>query len=306
MLPEFPNGKRLELSDKQEIEEITSCYPPYSDFNFVSLWSYNIDDQCQISRHYGNLVIRYNDYVSGEPFYTFLGTNQVVKVMEDLLGKSMKEGIKQPLKLVPAFCVKGEPCEEGITSFDIKEDPSNFDYVYRVEDLIELRGRKYRSRRQSVTRFKRCVPDYKILLLDLSDNSAKKQIISLLGRWADQKCRTTDETENELRSLIRSFQTYQYCELFSFGIFLGNDMAAFSINEKVHHRYYMGHFGKADHSYPGIEQFMEHEVARRMYGQGCVFLNLQQDLGMSGMERSKKLWKPSHMLKKVTIQHLTG
>ena len=42
MLPEFPQFKKLELSDKEEVEKFTSKFPPYSDFNFVSMWSWDI------------------------------------------------------------------------------------------------------------------------------------------------------------------------------------------------------------------------------------------------------------------------
>ncbi len=305
MLPTFPKTKRLEISDKQDIENLTSLYPPYSDFNFVSLWSYNVHDQCEISSHHGNLVIKFNDYISGEPFYTFLGANQVTKITADLLDKCISEGITPALKLVPDCCVNGDFCKEASTDFDIKEEPPHFDYIYRVADLIALKGRKYRSRRQSVTRFMRCVPGHKVMPLNLSDNSTKKQIISLFSLWADRKHKTARQTEIELRSILRLVETQQYFQLVNFGIFLGDEMVAFSISEKVHAGYYMGHFGKADHSYPGIEQFMEHEVAKHMHHRGCVFLNLQQDLGISGMEQSKKLWNPSLMLKKVSIQYLT-
>ena len=42
MIPEFPEFKKLELSNKEEIEKITQKFPPYSDFNFVSMWCLGI------------------------------------------------------------------------------------------------------------------------------------------------------------------------------------------------------------------------------------------------------------------------
>lgn len=42
MLPEFPQFKNLELSDEEEIERHTHKFLPYSDFNFVSMWSWDI------------------------------------------------------------------------------------------------------------------------------------------------------------------------------------------------------------------------------------------------------------------------
>lgn len=41
MIPKFPEFKKLELSNKEEIENFTSKFPPYSDFNFVSMWCWD-------------------------------------------------------------------------------------------------------------------------------------------------------------------------------------------------------------------------------------------------------------------------
>lgn len=305
MLPKFPKSKKLEISDKPEIEKLTSAYLPYSDFNFVSLWSYNIHDQCEISCHHGNLVILFNDYITGEPFYTFLGTNQVQKVISDLLEKSISDGIRPALELVPDLCVSEKCCKKGSEDFEIEEEPSHFDYVYSVKDMIALKGRKYRKPRQAVTRFIRCVPNHKFMALDLSNNSTKRQIIKTFSSWAEQKNKTDSETENEFRALMRLVETQLYLRLHNFGIFLQDEMVAFSIYEKVQAGYYMGHFGKADHSYSGVEQYLEHSVAKRMFASDCFFLNLQQDLGISGLEHSKRLWNPSILLKKMRIRYLT-
>jgi len=48
MLPEFPKFKGIELSDKEDVEKITHKYPSYSDFNFVSMWSWDIKGEMQI------------------------------------------------------------------------------------------------------------------------------------------------------------------------------------------------------------------------------------------------------------------
>lgn len=80
MIPEFPKFKHIELIDKEEIEQITHKYPPYSDFNFVSMWSWDIKGEIRISKLNNNLVVRFTDYLSGNPFFSFLGDNYEQKV----------------------------------------------------------------------------------------------------------------------------------------------------------------------------------------------------------------------------------
>src|SRR6185436_18008967 len=93
-LPEFPNFKSLELSDKGAIEAITKKFPPYSDFNFVSMWAWDIKGEVRVSQLYGNLIVRFTDYLTGEPFYSFLGDSKVNETVRALLELSKRDGLK--------------------------------------------------------------------------------------------------------------------------------------------------------------------------------------------------------------------
>lgn len=77
MIPKFPKFKHIELIDKEEIEKITQKFPPYSDFNFISMWSWDIKVEMIISKLNNNLVVRFTDYLTGYPFFSFLGDNMV-------------------------------------------------------------------------------------------------------------------------------------------------------------------------------------------------------------------------------------
>ena len=100
-IPFFPKFKNLEISDKKEVETITHQFEPYSDYNFVSLWSYNVKEEIQISKLNDNLVIKFTDYISGNPFYSFLGNNLVEDTISKLLKHSKTLNIPPLLKLIP-------------------------------------------------------------------------------------------------------------------------------------------------------------------------------------------------------------
>ena len=63
MITQFPDFKPLELFDKKYIETFTVQFPPYSDFNFTSIWAWNTNDKFQISNLNGNLVVLFYDYL---------------------------------------------------------------------------------------------------------------------------------------------------------------------------------------------------------------------------------------------------
>src|SRR3989344_6982684 len=135
-LPEFPKFKPLELSDKQDIEKITNKFPPYSDFNFVSMWSWDIKDEMRVSQFYGNLVVRFTDYLTGVPFYSFLGDNKVNETAEALLKLSKNEGLKPELRLVPESSINRLHNQQ----FNILEDRDHFDYILDNDKIQRHQG----------------------------------------------------------------------------------------------------------------------------------------------------------------------
>src|SRR3989344_9175835 len=98
MIPKFPQFKNLELSDKKDVEKFTSQFPPYSDFNFVSMWSWDVKGEMRLSTLNDNLVVRFTDYLTGKPFYSFLGNNKVNETAQTLINLSKKEGLKPELR----------------------------------------------------------------------------------------------------------------------------------------------------------------------------------------------------------------
>lgn len=75
-IPAFPRFKHLDLDDQAEFDLFTGQYPPYSEFNFVNLFCYDTTGDCQVSILNGNLVVRFRDYVTREPFFSFLGCDR--------------------------------------------------------------------------------------------------------------------------------------------------------------------------------------------------------------------------------------
>src|SRR5688572_17995075 len=106
MIPRFPRFKKLSLEDKDEIEAVIKGFPPYSDYNFVSLLSWNTNERIEVAKLYENLVIKFEDYVTNEIFYSFLGVRYVDKTLNTLLARAKNEGVSPTLRLIPETVVK--------------------------------------------------------------------------------------------------------------------------------------------------------------------------------------------------------
>ena len=53
---------------------------------------------------------------------------------------------------------------------DIKSNPDYYDYIYKTEDLINLKGKKYHSKRNHISNFKKQSWEYRKLTPDLFDD----------------------------------------------------------------------------------------------------------------------------------------
>src|SRR3989344_1313301 len=106
MIPTFPKFKNLELGDRADIESLTKKFQPYSDYNFTSLWCWDTYGQIQVSKLHGNLVIRFTDYLTGEPFYSFMGTIDVDHTVSELLKLSHNQSLTTALRLIPEESAK--------------------------------------------------------------------------------------------------------------------------------------------------------------------------------------------------------
>ena len=100
MIPEFPKFKKLEITDRADVEKITSRFPPYSDFNFTSMWCWDIENDISLSSLNGNLVVEFSDYITRNNFYSFLGINSVDETVQRIIELVQKKRISDSLKLV--------------------------------------------------------------------------------------------------------------------------------------------------------------------------------------------------------------
>lgn len=298
-IPIFPTFKSLEITDKSAIEEITGKHPPYSDYNFASLWSYNVSDDIVISRLNTNLVVRFRDYITNIPFYSFIGEIEVIDTVRTLLNYSQKQGLKTMLKLIPEVTIRA--ISNSSHQFTIQEDPDNFDYIYSTLELTELKGSKYGKKRNFVHKFTKEYADASISVLNLKNQTIHDELIRLFHTWNSNKDRDLSESAHELTALKRLLNHASHFNLHVLGIHHSGALIAFTIVEISQNGYGVFHFTKANIDYQGVYSMVYHTVAKQLHEKGVTHLNREQDLGISGLKKAKSEWNPTHHLKKYSI-----
>jgi len=124
--------KNLELSDN-ELFAILQVTFLHILILICKLWSYNIENDVAISLLNDNLIIKFRDYITNEPFYTFLGTNAVENTVDSLLTLMWRFKHDEKLQLIPEKNILNNKKLESIYLVD--EDRNNFDYIYSLEKM---------------------------------------------------------------------------------------------------------------------------------------------------------------------------
>jgi len=300
MIPIFPNFKKLELTDKEEVEKFTSKFSPYSDFNFTSLWAWDTDGERMISELNGNLVVRFTDYETCEPFLSFLGTTEPERTARELIRFAETSGISPVLRLVPEESIK------DLSGSDLlaEEDRDNFDYIFSTSQLSTFRDVKYKTKKREVNKFLTLYPNIVFKSEKSINPILREHIISLLQKWTIKK-ESNPEADNfgfeGEKKALRKILQMENKNLLIFTCFLNNNLIGFEIDEILPHKYAVAHFSKVDTLYRGINDFLNMKLSQYLNDEGFEFCNWEQDLGIENLRKSKISYCPVSFLKKYKV-----
>ncbi len=306
MLPKFPKFKKLELSDRKDIEKITKQFPPYSDFNFISMWSWDTAGDMAVSELNKNLVIKFADYVTGKPFYSFLGTTQTTETARELILLSKAEGCGDMLKLIPESSL----AKIDQAQIEVAEDRDHFDYIFSIEKLSAYIGSEYSKHRRLVKKFEK--NNFEVVKLNLADYMNRSLLLGLVRTWVREGKKKTNTTDDGLGMEDFDHELTAFKKLMSAtpellealvcsALFVDGILAGFIINEKISKDYCIAHFGKADVKHNGIYYFLMQQNAKNFLDVGVNYLNHEQDLGLPSLRYSKNFYRPVNFLKKYTL-----
>lgn len=297
MLPVFPKFKKLKISDKNAIDSYTQKFPAYSDFNFASLWVWNKEDKIEIARLNNNLVIKFQDYLTHEYFYSFIGNSDVVSTIEVILSLAKKRGLNQKLKLVPGSNFDKNSLFAARKKFNIFEDKDNNDYIFDVRKIASMKGRALHQKRKLLHHFtKNYEYGVKVRALDFED---QRNVLELFSIWRKLRGKKIKETQNELTAIKRLFIDPKSLDLKIAYATNHKGIVGYTIFE-VNKKYAVSSFQKADPSYKGGTELLYFIMAKYLKMKGCKYINAEQDLGVPGLRRAKLDYNPTY-LRKYTI-----
>jgi len=299
MIPIFPNFKHLELSDRDDIEKFTKKFPPYSDFNFVSMWSWDIHNNMMISQLNKNLVVLFNDYLSEKHFISFMGENNISETISELIVFSKKKYHEDSLKLIPEEIVN----VISKSMFKIELDRNSYDYIYSLANLANMNNWSRNTSGKGIRRFIKSNPNYNIKQFSINDVPGE-EFKKLFKEWAKNRNIEDHFELNEYKAFERLLQTKDPNIKF-IAIYLNDVLAGFTVYEVLSNDFVISHFAKANISHNrAINDILNWEEAKLLNKKGVKYFNWEQDLGMQGLRYSKEKYKCNFFLKKFIVSSL--
>ena len=189
--------------------------------------------------------------------------------------------------------------------FDVRPLRDHFDYIYLAPALAELKGKRFDGKRNQIRKFTRNFPDYEFRPLD---RSLFGNAMALFGKWLEQRAgaSVTEVSasftyECQRHALGRAFHDYDRLGLIGGAIHAHGELQGFIIASMARTDIVTVHFQYANAGLPGIYQVLLRDACRDLFA-GCTYINLEEDLGLAGLRKTKLSYLPLRLEEKFEIR----
>lgn len=183
--------------------------------------------------------------------------------------------------------------------FEFSERQSFFDYVYKIEDLANLEGKKYSKKRNHLNRFNDACPNYKVC--GINSNNIDR-VRKMADEWYASRLQTSPDTDFSMErcALFKALDNYDALGLE--GIFIESEgkVIAFTIGNRLLNDTFDIEFEKATDKIQGAYVAINNEFARylsKKYPE-LKYLNREEDMGIEGLRKAKNSYFPVFLVEK--------
>ena len=285
--------QRLNLSDRQRVYDcFNAAGRSGCEYSFVNLYLWGRQHAAWL---HGHLAVFSHFY--GHSMYLYpAGLGPVEPVLEALRQDAKDRGIPFRLtSLDAADCRTVEALYPG--QFKFCPDRDSYDYIYEIDHLADLKGKRYQQKRNHIHRFLDACPNWRAEPIS-RENLPVCQ--AFLDQWYKLRL-DSDPHQNfhlEQLALHRAFQHYEALGLEGLLLYRGDTVIAMTMGSRLSDTVYDVHFEKALGNIPGDYAMINQVFARwvRENHPQIRYLNREDDLGLPGLRKAKESYHPDILL----------
>jgi hypothetical protein len=173
--------------------------------------------------------------------------------------------------------------------FEITYNEGDRDYVYTVEKMSALKGRRLHKKRNLLSQF---MARYQHEALPLT-NDRLEQARFILNEWQASSGMELEQTDyGPCLEALGRYEELVLCD---------GEPAGFVLGEELNKETFVLHFAKARTTYKGVYQYLFNNFAKILPPQ-YKYLNLGQDLNRGNLRIFKSSYVPDVLLRKARIR----
>ena len=227
-----------------------------------------------------------------------LGAGDKKAVIDRIIEDSRSRGI--PCRIT-GLCHSARETLEALYPgmFRYHSDEGSFDYVYSIDDLADLSGKKYHGKRNHLYRFREACPNYKAVPITEENLPGVQKMAEnwYLNRLAENP---DADFNMERAALNKAFRSYTALGMVGLLIENEGEILAFTMASPLSPDTLDVHFEKAVADVQGAYTVVNNEFARyiRDHYPEIKYLDREEDMGLEGLRRAKRSYHPAYMIKK--------
>lgn len=187
--------------------------------------------------------------------------------------------------------------------FEFKEDTGSFDYLYDIEKLINLSGKKLSKKRNHINAFLAEHDNWHIEEINAENINKCKEFAA---DWYDRKLISIEEDDSkgldslnyEKQALYKVLENYFKLDADGIILKINEKIAALTIGQRISDRTYDVVFEKANDNLRGSYNMINREFARYLHEKypDLKYINRENDLDLPGLRKAKKSYMPYDMV----------
>jgi N-acetylglutamate synthase-like GNAT family acetyltransferase len=195
--------------------------------------------------------------------------------------------------------------------FDVTPLRDHFDYVCDVREIAALRGPHHDGKRNQIRKFARQHPRHEVRPLTSADRDGA---LALFDRWGQDRTNGAAPSAPrhapaasglparacQRRAIERAFEDFGPLGLTGAAVVEDGASLGFLVASRVGETAF-AHFLYADAAAPGVYQTLLVEACRTVLAD-AAWVNLEEDLGLPGLRRTKLSWQPARLVEKFAVR----